>query len=353
MCDSRPCEQPLGAFEVSVIVPVYNSATTLERCLEALCSTEQPFKEIIVIDDCSTDGSTDIARRYPVTLEALAENRGPSVARNRGAARATGEIIFFVDSDVAVAPDSHARIVEFFRTHPDMCACNGLFTTDCQGLSRASCFDSLKFRYFFRGRPQTPFTSACALRRDCFEHSGGFDESMRRAKADDIVLGWRMRQAGHTIGLNPELLSKHYKHLTFYTYCREYYFHTVAHLKAMYEYRNRTGPKRHFEFAYSIPRMVNLLAMTAFWFLIIPALGLAIAWASPTPVVGLTLVCGLAVTVANGGLLLFLARCGGIVFALYSLLLILAWGSCNVAAVLVGTWQAVMSRRADPSGSDS
>jgi len=321
-------------------VPVYNGAGTLVRCLDALGHPEQDFAEVIVVDDCSTDGSAEIAEGYPVRLERLPQNSGPSVARNRGASLAEGDIIFFVDSDVAVAPDSSMQVKKFFSENPEQCACNGLFTTDCEELSWASCFDSLKFRYFFSRGPQTPFTSACAIRRDCFEHAGGFDESMRRAKADDIVLGWRMLQAGHTVGLNATLLSKHYKHLTFYTFCREYYHHTVAHIKAMYEYRQRTGPKRQFEFAYSIPRVVNLLAMAAFWFLLLPAVALGFAQGSPMPAVWLTLVCGGAVTLANGGLLLFLGRCRGPLFALYSLCLTLAWGSFNVAAVIVGTWQS-------------
>lgn len=88
---------------VSVIVPMYNSSRTIERCLNSI--TNQTYKklEIIVINDGSTDGSLDILFKFQkrdsriVVIEK--ENEGVSAARNDGIKRARGEYILFVDSD--------------------------------------------------------------------------------------------------------------------------------------------------------------------------------------------------------------------------------------------------------------
>lgn len=97
------------ASMVSVIIPVYNVAPYLRRCLDSVLA--QMFKnfEVILIDDGSTDGSGAIcdeyARKDPRFRVTHKENGGVSSARNEGIRQARGEWIAFVDSDDAVSPD--------------------------------------------------------------------------------------------------------------------------------------------------------------------------------------------------------------------------------------------------------
>lgn len=89
---------------VSVIVPVYNTAKWLPRCLHSLVHQTLPGTEIICVDDASTDGSWEIledyAGRHPsVRLLRNAVNRGVGAARNQGIREARGEYLGFIDSD--------------------------------------------------------------------------------------------------------------------------------------------------------------------------------------------------------------------------------------------------------------
>ena len=94
---------------ISVVIPVYNTAQYLGRCLDSvLASTYQDF-EILLIDDGSTDGSLAVCQAYAgkdgrvrVTSQ---RNQGVSSARNRGIAQSRGEWVVFVDSDDTISPE--------------------------------------------------------------------------------------------------------------------------------------------------------------------------------------------------------------------------------------------------------
>ncbi|MCI4066784.1 glycosyltransferase [Micromonospora sp. R77] len=115
---------------VSVIVPNYNYARTLRLCLAALARQTHRPVEVIVVDDHSTDDSVAVARSFPgVRLLRTPVNSGPSVARNVGAEAATGEVLMFVDSDVALAPDAVATAVAILRAEPGVGAVCGNYDT--------------------------------------------------------------------------------------------------------------------------------------------------------------------------------------------------------------------------------
>lgn len=88
---------------ISVIVPVYNVVEYLERCLDSIVTQTYKDLEIILIDDGSTDGSSELCDHYAKTYNQVhvihQENGGPSDARNAGLEIASGELISFVDAD--------------------------------------------------------------------------------------------------------------------------------------------------------------------------------------------------------------------------------------------------------------
>ncbi len=113
-------------MRVSVIVPVYNDACNLRRCLTALAA-RPPGCEVLVVDDGSTDDSSSVAATFGARVLRLEANRGPAAARNHGARHAHGEILFFVDADVVLAPGALERAGATFAAHPGLAAVFGSY----------------------------------------------------------------------------------------------------------------------------------------------------------------------------------------------------------------------------------
>lgn len=95
---------------ISIIIPVYNSKERLVECLESVAVQSYENLEVIIVDDCSTDGSLEICREYEKKYSFIRvytkENEGVSAARNFGLAKAKGEFIQFADSDDMLYPEA-------------------------------------------------------------------------------------------------------------------------------------------------------------------------------------------------------------------------------------------------------
>lgn len=83
----------------SIIIPNYNNAEWLDKCLESIMKQTYKNYDVIVIDDCSTDNSVEIIEKYPVALFQAKEKAFNGGARNMGISLATGDYILFLDSD--------------------------------------------------------------------------------------------------------------------------------------------------------------------------------------------------------------------------------------------------------------
>ena len=104
---------------VSIVLPVRDGEKTLARCLEALVRTDYPAdrREIVVVDNVSSDRTPEIARSFPVTL--VSELReGLSHARNRGVEVSVGELIVFLDVDCFVTTNWLRKLVDCLRSAP-------------------------------------------------------------------------------------------------------------------------------------------------------------------------------------------------------------------------------------------
>ena len=108
---------------LSVIIPVFNSQTTLHRCVDSVLSQNISGMEVILVDDGSTDNSPAmcdaLAARYDSVHVIHRPNGGLSAARNTGIDAAKGEWITFIDSDDALAPDTLNGNLEYALQLPD------------------------------------------------------------------------------------------------------------------------------------------------------------------------------------------------------------------------------------------
>lgn len=102
--------------KVSIIIPVYNVEKYLEECVESILTQDYENKEIVLVNDGSTDSSPSLCDKFAEENECVKvvhkENCGLSMARNTGIEHATGDYILFVDSDDFVESNSLDKIME-------------------------------------------------------------------------------------------------------------------------------------------------------------------------------------------------------------------------------------------------
>jgi glycosyltransferase involved in cell wall biosynthesis len=207
-------EQSQRDPSVSVVVPVRNGGAPFEVCLTRIARAFPAPREVIVVADGDSDGSWRVAERYGGRVLRLAAPGGPARARNEGARAAGGDVVFFVDADVAIAPDAVGQVTKAFRTQPDLAAVFGSYDDAPSEGNFLSRYKNLLHHYVHQSAREEAFTfwAGCgAVRRDTFLALGGFDERYRNPSIEDIELGYRLRKAGHRVRLCKALQGTHLK----------------------------------------------------------------------------------------------------------------------------------------------
>jgi glycosyltransferase involved in cell wall biosynthesis len=184
--------------EVSVVIPVKDDAARLERCLDALAAQvgAPPF-EVVVVDNGSSDGSGDRARRHPLAPRVLVElTPGSYAARNAGAAAAAAPLVAFTDADCIPAPGWVAQGAAALADH-DVA---GGAVHQRTG-SPANTWERYDQAIYLRQRDlveQQGYAATANLwvRRTAFDLVGPFDAEL--LSTGDLDWGMRARAAGLT-----------------------------------------------------------------------------------------------------------------------------------------------------------
>ena len=215
--------EPVAPFALSVIIPVHNDPVNLELSLRALEASEYPDYEVIVVDDGSTDGTAEVAQRRGARVIHMDARSGPAAARNRGARIARHPYLFFLDADVCVQPDTLGLVAAKFRSAPTVEAFFGSYDERPGAPNFLSQYRNLLHHFVHQDGNEEAFSfwSGCgAIRKSTFLGLGGFDTDFTNASIEDIELGSRLREAGHSVELVKSVQVKHMKRWTLWRMIR-------------------------------------------------------------------------------------------------------------------------------------
>jgi cellulose synthase/poly-beta-1,6-N-acetylglucosamine synthase-like glycosyltransferase len=209
---------PAGNPLLSVIVAVKDGAAVLRSCLQALEASDlpRPLWELVVVDDGSLDSTASIASGLADVLVRLpGPPHGPAYARNRGVDASVGGILVFVDADVCVHPDALRRIAWALARRPELGAVFGSYDADSPARGVVSQYRNLRYHFVHHqeaGPAETFWAPLGAVRREVFVRAGRFDEwHFPLPQIEDIELGYRIRQQGYPILLDPSIQGRHLK----------------------------------------------------------------------------------------------------------------------------------------------
>lgn len=197
---------------ISIVIPTHNRKDLLRRCLEAASNQDYPDYEVIVVDDGSTDGTTEMVQReFPQVRYILQQpNRGPAAARNRGIEAAKGEIVAFTDDDCLVPVNFLSRLADGYRRYPGVAGVGGYQEAPDDVLRRNpfARYEAYVTHQVYRagfqeylGGFECPAggTNSMSYCKEVLLEVGGFDESFPCAAGEDADLKWRIVKCGYRL----------------------------------------------------------------------------------------------------------------------------------------------------------
>ena len=192
---------------ISVIIPTYNAARYLPDAIESILAQNYPNLEIIIVDDGSTDNTTEILRNYDQKIiYYYQKNRGPASARNQGLQLSNGEFIAFLDADDLWPKDKIKHQLLHFLKSPD--------TDIVVGRQRVEYLpDAKELLYDDTLISETQVCQSlpiALIRKTVFDIIGNFDEELIYFEDWDWHL--RARESNLTILVYNEVTNIHRRH---------------------------------------------------------------------------------------------------------------------------------------------
>ena len=198
-----------SAPAVSFLVTVFNRATILAQTLESILASSFGDFEVVVVDDCSTDASLNIAREIAandarIKVSTNEKNLGDYANRNRAASLATGKYLKYLDADDLIYCHSLATMIDAMEQFPDAALALSRNVIDPE-TPYPQVFQPQEFfkAHYFGKSPIGVGPSAAIIRRECFEAVGGFSG---RQFVGDTELWMKLAERWPIITLPPALV---------------------------------------------------------------------------------------------------------------------------------------------------
>lgn len=194
---------------IDAIVPIYNREAYLAETLESILNQSLSPREIIVVDDGSTDRGGEIAKSFPAVRYHYQTNQGAAIARNTGIQLATGDFLAFLDSDDRWMPDKLERQIAAFTENPKLDMVFGhvrqFFSSDLDEVMRQ------KTRIPREVMPGY-HVGTMLIRREAFFRVGRFETDLQQGE----FISWYLRaiEAGLQSAMLPEVIMERRIHQT-------------------------------------------------------------------------------------------------------------------------------------------
>jgi cellulose synthase/poly-beta-1,6-N-acetylglucosamine synthase-like glycosyltransferase len=213
-----------SAPKATVVVSAYNAASTLGECLSSIRELNYPNYETIVVDDGSTDSTSEIANQDSVRTICI-EHKGLAAARNAGveAASNESEIVAFIDADARADRDWLYHLVETIKRRDAAAAAGPNFAPDPQSARAAAMAAAPGLPQVVRaGDDRLAQLCGCnmAITKAALIKAGGFDPMFTTA-GDDVDLSWRLTAANETLAYAPGAVVIHERRATLADYLRQ------------------------------------------------------------------------------------------------------------------------------------
>jgi len=196
----------------SIVIPTFNGADRIGRCLDALLpQAKRHAANIVVVDDGSVDSTVEVVKRYGSVRLIGQNNSGPAAARNRGAAETSGEVILFIDDDCVPGPRWLDAMLKAFDDS-QVVGAKGVYRT--QQKSLIARFVQIEYEDRYRLMKRSRYidfvdTYSAAFLRERFLETKGYDRSFPVACAEDADLSYRMSARGWKMKFVPDAVVTH------------------------------------------------------------------------------------------------------------------------------------------------
>ena len=216
--------------EISIIIPVFNQLRFTQACLASLQEQQGTERfEVVVVDDCSTDDTAEIVRRIPGVIYLRNEaNSGFIASCNRGAEKAHGKYLVFLNNDTLVrdgwlsalvgtfAEEPQAGVVGSKLIYPDgrLQEAGGIIWCDASGWNYGKSDDPGKPEYNYLREVDYCSAAALMIPKSLFASVSGFDSRYAPAYYEDTDLSFKVRRAGYKVFYQPLSEVVHYEGAT-------------------------------------------------------------------------------------------------------------------------------------------
>ena len=228
---------------ISVVIPSYNSEKTIEKCVKALLNQSYPKRmyEIIVVDDGSTDDTSNIASKFKRVKLIKQLHKGPAVARNLGVKNSKGKIILFTDADCIPDKKWIKNMVKPFEDKK-IIGVSGTYKTFNKNslIARFAGYEIEERHKKLEKQKYIDFigTFSAAFRKNIFLRVKGFDEIFTTSSGEDPELSFRLEKIGKMV-FQPNAFVYHFHPDTLFKFLRQKFWRGYWRVSLYKKHRHR------------------------------------------------------------------------------------------------------------------